>query len=40
MEGRKIKEIWETYRACWSEAITANRVDKLQERIAEDFKFL
>lgn len=39
MEERKIKEIWETYRACWSEAITDNRVNKLQQIIAEDFEF-
>ena len=39
MEEREIKEIWEAYRACWSEAITANRVNKLRQIIAEDFEF-
>lgn len=39
MEEIKIKEIWETYRACWSEANTANRENKLQQIIAEDFEF-
>lgn len=39
MEERKIKELWETYRACWSEANTANRENTLQQIIAEYFEF-
>ena len=39
MEETKINEIWETYRACWSEAITSERDNKLQEIIAEDFEY-
>lgn len=39
MEEKKIKEIWEVYRACWSEATTTTRVNKLQQIIAEDFEF-
>ncbi|MFD2033594.1 nuclear transport factor 2 family protein [Belliella marina] len=39
MVETKIKEIWETYRACWSEANTAGRENKLNQIIAEDFEF-
>ena len=39
MEEKKIKEIWETYRACWSEKNAAFRENKLQQIIDDDFEF-
>ncbi|MBN8652776.1 MAG: nuclear transport factor 2 family protein [Cytophagales bacterium] len=39
MEERKIKEIWETYRACWSQTIKLDRDNRLQEIISEDFEY-
>lgn len=39
MEESKIKEIWETYRACWSEGDSSQRNIRLQEIIAADFQY-
>lgn len=39
MEESNIKEIWETYRTCWSEAHSSKRNIRLQEIISDDFEY-
>ena len=36
---KKISEIWDIYRGCWSDANATQRIEKLQKIITDDFEY-